>query len=148
MDLVKPGVWLGNSYDAGDAAKLKEERVSAILNVAFDLRPALSYPDFTVVHCGLIDGPGNRVEAYMSAILQLFVLRRADHNVLVHCHEGKSRSPNIVVGWQLFTKHAKTYEEAMGEIAKVRPQIDPRPAHRDMIEQAVMRLHYGYLGGH
>jgi protein-tyrosine phosphatase len=84
---VTPTVAVGNSTDAKEA---KQERFDAILNVAIDLDIK---DEFRWRHkVGLVDGPGNDTLTFMSAVLLLYSLVRSKKRVLVHCHEGKSRS--------------------------------------------------------
>lgn len=66
-------------------------KVDAVLNVAQDMRGDCGWPDVEYMQVGLIDGPGNTLSAYCSAVLALATLCKRHDRVLVCCHTG-SRS--------------------------------------------------------
>lgn len=74
-------VW--NGVDLGE-----EMKISAVLNVAHDLRVLIGWPDVEYMHVGLVDGPGNAPAAYCAAVLALATLVARKHRVLVCCHTG------------------------------------------------------------
>ena len=87
-------IWIGDSQDA----RYPPSEVSAILNCAHDLQPVKGWNDkIHAAHCGLIDGPGNQLSSYYSAVMQLGTLVGFDKTVLVHCHAGQSRSVSVVI---------------------------------------------------
>lgn len=82
--LTDNGLWIGNSADGKNLGVL---RVSAILNVAQDLRGTVGWPDVEYMQVGLIDGPGNPLCTYSAAVLALASLL-GRRRTLVCCHSG------------------------------------------------------------
>lgn len=97
---ITNNIWIGNSNDSTAEDRLKKLGINAILNVANDLPEILGWRQgFHSSHCGLVDGEGNTKSLYLSAITQLHALVEMQKKILVHCHEGKSRSAAIVVAY-------------------------------------------------
>jgi hypothetical protein len=127
---ILPKVYLGDSHDA----EFLPPAVDAILNVAFDLRNHHQWNRVHLAQCGLIDGPGNSLAAYYSAVLQLGALLQLGKTVLVHCHKGESRSVAVII----FYLHAVNGEGWDANLARIQEAIAPRvipltapnPAHR------------------
>lgn len=93
MNKITDQIWIGNSQDAKNAEALRAQGIRNILNVAEDLPAALTWKDgFTHYHVGICDGP-NEPELYEGALQVLrFITKDSGRKVLVHCHEGRSRS--------------------------------------------------------
>jgi len=126
MDEITRGIWLGNSHDAIHSRKeLKENGITAILNCAWDLKNTqLSHKDgFEIAQCGLRDSKDNNVFAIYSAVLQLANLVKNNHFVLVHCHEGRSRSAWVVAYYLYAIENFDTIEEAFDYIVSCRPEV-------------------------
>lgn len=90
-------LWIGVSNDAylekreqivKACNNLKSVGVTAILNVAHDLRCSLGWPDFECAQVGIVDGPGNEISGYCAAILALVSLRRKHDKVIIYDHDG------------------------------------------------------------
>ena len=129
MDQITENIWLGNSRDARKLEELERAGITAILNVAIDLPNRVQHPEIVSSHTGLVDGPGNGPARYLSAILQLAALTQAGYTVLVHCHEGISRSPFVVACLLVVARAQPDLYAALNYIAQRRPQIDPAPGH-------------------
>lgn len=124
------GIWIGDS-----TAETKAH-VSAILNVAQDLAPTRGWAKVEVMHVGLIDGPGNEIAAYCSAVLALHALLKK-HNVLVCCHSG-GRALAVVL-MHLCLTSGRSWENwliALQErIDGALPEVNS--AHRDAFDKVV-----------
>ena len=121
---ILPGVWLGNSYNARNWQDLERLGIRSVLNVAWDLDYKVS-PNVFPVKVGLFDGPGNRYAAFSLAVKTLEELIKMG-SVMIHCHEGVSRSPTVLATWMIKNGHAKDFDEAFNFIAAKRPQINPK----------------------
>lgn len=122
MNQITDNIWVGNSSDARNREALQSVGIGTILNVAIDLHPALGWNDkFVHYHVGLSDGENGR-EYYEAAVGILKNLDSRNIKVLVHCHEGSSRSC-FIVGCHLIRKGVvKDIAEAMELLAtKGRP---------------------------
>jgi protein-tyrosine phosphatase len=89
-------LFIGNASDAKSEPHLKQYGIQDIVNVAKDLNdPFLhSYRYFKV---GLDDGSSNRTEEYVLAAKLVLDLLSQGRRVLLHCHEGKSRSTAVAI---------------------------------------------------
>jgi len=99
MDRITENIYIGNVFEAQNIDLLKEHSITAVLNVAFELKNSFSFLDDEIctTHVGLIDGVEISTPAIYAAVLQLGALMKAGHRVLVHCHMGASRSPFVVL---------------------------------------------------
>lgn len=148
IDEVKPNgatIFIGNRVAAEDPYLLLEHGITATMNLAvnIELMP-LALSDGTVIrrtHIGLIDGPGNRPQHLLSAVLALhgilgqespgkghYPLHRRG-NVLVHCRGGRSRSATVVA---LYLRMAHpdrfpSFEDAIDHVRNVRGLATDQP---------------------
>jgi protein-tyrosine phosphatase len=126
MTHIVAGLWLGNSYNAKHQPDLlREKDIKAILNVAWDL-DYLAEPGPLLCKVGLYDGPGNSYGSFSLAVHVLSALHASTGNVLVHCHEGVSRSPTVVAAFLVKQEFCKDLDQAFNLIAERRPQINPK----------------------
>lgn len=97
MNQITPQIWIGNSHSAAYQNPLIQEGIKFILNCAEDLPEQLDWNDgMTVFHCGMRDSE-NHPELYRAAVHILSaVTSRLENKILVHCHEGRSRSVYVV----------------------------------------------------
>jgi protein-tyrosine phosphatase len=129
MNKITEKIYLGSSQDAQHRKReLKEAGVTAILNVARDLTNATTtHKEFEMYHVGLMDGGGNATLMAFAAMMVLHSLLESGHTVLVHCHEGKSRSAGLVsaylFGHQDHPEYS-TFEEAEDFLRTCRPRVD------------------------
>lgn len=94
MNHIKDNIWIGSSQDAKNLEAIKAAGITHILNCAEDLDPAFGWKDgITCFHVGLRDD-SNSPYLYIAGVNILNAIR--GKNVLVHCHEGRSRSVWIV----------------------------------------------------
>lgn len=134
-DKITDRIWIGNSWDAANPPC----ECNAILNCAFDLFSMVGWNrHIHLSQCGLIDGPGNPVSAYRSAVLQLDALCEHGKTVLVHCHKGHSRSVAVVMGF-LNMKDNRGWDYWRDYVRLKRREIPdntPHPAMRELFEAA------------
>jgi protein-tyrosine phosphatase len=112
-------LWIGNAGDARDAQSLRAKGITAVLNVATDL---VSPPDVDPIRfkVGLTDGPSNSSASYQAAADLLDYLLSKGHKVLLHCHEGRSRSAAVATLWKWQNTSCTTLEDAFYEIGQDR----------------------------
>ncbi len=130
MDLVAERLYIGSSADALHRVdQLRARGITAVLNVARDLvNTTLTSGEFKVYHIGLMDGGGNHEALCEAAVLTLTALLEQGETVLIHCHEGKSRS--AVVSCTYLWSVAGLYysiDNAEEELRKFRPRINIHP---------------------
>ena len=129
MNKITDNIYLGSSQDAQHRKpQLKAAGITAILNVARDLTNATTtHKEFEMYHIGIMDSGGNRVTMAYAALIVFHTLLDAGHTVLVHCHEGKSRSAGLVAaylfGHQSYPEY-DSFEKAEAFLKTCRPRVD------------------------
>lgn len=138
MNQINEHIWAGSSSDPKNLDALRLNKISAILNVANDLDIPINWHKEAMLYtkCGLIDGQGNAVVRFRCAVDLLVSLIGDGHVVLVHCHEGKSRTCSVILAY-LMRNLSMTYEDALLLVKEKRPQTDIQPALKEL---AVMSL--------
>jgi protein-tyrosine phosphatase len=125
ITFITDEVAIGNSQDS---IRADNNQFDAVLNVAidFDLMDGFKWRH----KVGLLDGPGNDPLMFASAVILLHSLVRRGKKVLVHCHEGKSRSVMVVAAWMW----ARGYEfdATLDQIMKARGVDQYRPALKEL----------------
>lgn len=76
---------------------------------------------------GLLDGPGNDDALLLSAVMVLHALNKRHNRVLVHCHEGKSRSVMVVSAFVAIVGGME-FDKVLKDIMKARGVTEYRPA--------------------
>ena len=114
MDKIVDRLWLGNHADVRWIEEGEEDRVTAVLNVAYDLRLTIP-PTIRYVQTGLVNRP-NHPAFYASAILQLHGLLEEGHSVLCLCCSGKHRSPAVVAGYLVYKGIVESMDDALNLI--------------------------------
>ena len=143
MDKITDNLYIGNSYDALHSKSiLKAAGITAILNVAKDLdNPFLSPNNFSLHKVGLGDGSGNTEENLLGAIKTLHSLLSEGHRVLIHCHEGRSRSSSVVAAYLWALGQFSDIDAALSYLKTVRPLIRPETGMRqDYIDLGIDKL--------
>ena len=122
-------LWLGNSEAGRDQQLFVGEprqpnpmKTHLTLNVANDLQV---YADVTV---GLMDGPGNEEWALWAAEKALGELQVSGKPILVHCHEGRSRSVCVIAANLSCGNPEMSFDEALDFIRTKREDINPHPS--------------------
>lgn len=91
MNKVYENLYIGSSSDAQNEHQLRHEGISTIVNVAKDLQRPW-YDGIDSYKVGLLDGPGNNFGSYHRAVYIVDDSLRNGERILIHCHEGRSRS--------------------------------------------------------
>ncbi|KAJ0411373.1 hypothetical protein ATCC90586_004359 [Pythium insidiosum] len=134
-------LYVGSIDAARNSKALEAARIGCVISVLGDFEefgtgindehPATDARRLTIT---MEDAPDEPLLERLPAILATLdrCLAQADaddHNVLVHCIAGRSRSPAIVLAW-LMAKHGHTFSSALALISDVRPWIDINPGFR------------------
>ena len=106
-DEILPNLLIGNEAAAHSRAFLRERNVAAIVNVTPTENPhrrILERKDVTLLQIPVLDN--KTAELYASFETAIAFIRQQRSNercVLVHCHQGTSRSATIVVAYLMHT---------------------------------------------
>lgn len=133
MNQITSQIFLGDAVDAQDIRALTENKIRRLLNCAEDCQPALKWADgFKVVHIGLADCTDrNDRDILRGAVLVLRGLVSGNHNVLVHCMGGVSRSAIITALYLREYEGFQTLDAAISFIQTKRPCVK---VHAKLIE--------------
>ena len=108
------GIFLGNLESAKNVYKLKQNNIKAVLTVA--ARSDISYHKSEIKNHEIIladDVPSFNLSKYFDHIFNwIDNERRMQHNVLVHCFAGISRSATALIAY-LMMKNNWTYDKSL-----------------------------------
>lgn len=138
MELVYNKLYLGNSSDAKNLPQLINHNIDVVLNVANDLSYHIEHKyehgkELVQYKVGMTDGLNNAPELFVAAVLTLKGLLDRGNTILIHCHQGRSRSPSVIAAY-LAIKENKTFLEKLQELAAIRSIVNPEPG---MIQYAL-----------
>lgn len=88
-------LFLGNAQDARDLKVLYDHRITAVVDLAINERPAQLAREMVYCRFPLMDGDGNSDATINSAIRCIMILIASKQRTLVACSAGMSRSPAI-----------------------------------------------------
>ncbi len=136
---VTPDLLLGGFMAPGDARALVAEGVGAIVNVSHELVPPLrsieaAGLDYHHVPCWDMRAPSlEDTERAVDFIARSIAQGR---KVYVHCASGVGRSV-ITILCYLATREGRDIEEALADIRKRRPRVNPSRAQRGFVDEFV-----------
>lgn len=87
-------LFIASGHAARTESIIKEHAITAVVNVAQDLNDPW-YPNLLSIKIGLTDGAANLTSSYSLAMNTIIILLEQGHRVLLHCHEGRSRTAAI-----------------------------------------------------
>jgi len=101
MDFITDSIAIGNFIDASNVENLRENGIRSIVSLDGKLltEHAIHLGVAEIASYHLIDGAGNDLRRFRSAIDSLGRLLLTQSPVLVHCHAGRSRSVAVVAGY-------------------------------------------------
>lgn len=125
MDWITREIAIGNCDDAIRLEELRSAGIRGILSLTGWPNSAANRYGLVWRCVELVDGDGNDVSRLKEAICQLHELVERGP-VLVHCMEGVSRSALVVASY-LADRDARTFEECLQEVTRVRKQVFLQP---------------------
>ena len=97
MKQLRDNLWIGNIDSPQNPEILKQNGITAILNVAFNVtNPQYNPADFRMVQINLDDDSDNPFYLLRLTIDTLKIMWQEKEKVLVHCQLGKSRSTWVI----------------------------------------------------
>lgn len=125
-DEVAPGVLVGRTLTAREAASAVRRGVTAVLDLTAEFSESAPFRAMKYHNLPVLDLTApTRVQLHEAVA---FIARgAAAGRVYVHCKIGFSRSAAVVGAYLLATRQAATAEEAVARLCTVRPGIVVRP---------------------
>jgi len=136
---VRPNLFVSGSSSANESI-LRDLRIDAVLNAgAHDARlDAVFFPgvdDDRYLYLDFEDDLAVALSPYIArAIPFLQAAVQAGRRVLVHCHEGRSRSVSLVVAYLMVTEHLGL-DEALKSVRLARPIAQPNLSFMRQLRQ-------------
>ncbi|CAG8616184.1 12678_t:CDS:10 [Dentiscutata erythropus] len=122
---ILPKLYLGSLVAATDENWLKEHKITHILTVADSVLP--SFPEsFTYKVISIRDHPSQNISKHFEEVIEFIqsVLDQEDGNILVHCHQGVSRSASVVIAYIMRSKQ-QSLDDALSFVKGRRSAIRP-----------------------
>lgn len=123
---VRPNIFVSGSSSAEEFI-LRDLRIEAVLNAgAHNVRLDAAFPDKGhYLYLDFEDDASVVLAPYIARAVQfLQAAVKAGKRVLVHCHEGRSRSVSLVVAYLMVTEHL-SLDEALKVVQVARPIAQP-----------------------
>ncbi|KAF8187711.1 protein-tyrosine phosphatase-like protein [Pholiota molesta] len=119
-------LWLGSLSAVQDPALLRSHHISHLVQVLDVPWLPLSEKDgFTCYKIEIMDERSVDIRPYLeNACTYIDMALRAGWNVLVHCQQGVSRSPAIVIAY-LIRQHGMTFDAAYALVRRKRACVKP-----------------------
>jgi protein-tyrosine phosphatase len=132
---VSPRLFLGSLADAERLAKNNPHQIQTVITLCEKRvkhrATGIRYLEFPVRDAEPIP------IALLNAILEAIYQAIAEGAVLIHCHFGLSGAPTLVSAFLDQTGSAR-FEEAIGTLRKLRPEIAPSPDRIRSIKSEVV----------
>ncbi|KAL4436018.1 hypothetical protein ABPG74_022253 [Tetrahymena malaccensis] len=125
MTKIIEGIYVGNYLSAMDQKNLMKENITHIINCSPSDCPNLFENDFTYLNINIQDNW--KTNLFLVIYIILDFLRNAlqqNGRVLIHCNQGISRSPSIVIAYLIYTEKINA-NIALEKLKKKYPYADP-----------------------
>jgi membrane-associated phospholipid phosphatase len=123
---VTPSVWIGSQLNPREAQEARRQGVTAVLDLTAEFSETPVFFELNYHNIPVLDLTGLNLSQLREAVE--FVSRHArDGVVYVHCKVGYSRSAAAVGACLLASGQARTVDQALESLRKVRPAIIFRP---------------------
>jgi protein-tyrosine phosphatase len=133
---VSPKLFLGSLADAERLANANPYQIQTVITLC-EARVKQRVRGVRYIEFPVRDAQPIPI-ALLNAILEAIYQAVADGATLVHCHFGLSRAPTLVAAFLDQTGSAR-FEEAIGTLRKLRPEIAPAP---DLIRSEISQIVY------
>lgn len=105
MVYIIDNIYLGNAYNASNYTYLIENNIKCIVNATDEIDNYFEYDNkLTYMKLnGVIDDSNSSIKDYFDDYIR-FMTENKDHNTLIHCFMGSSRSATLVVLYLIYFK--------------------------------------------
>ena len=121
MNHIYKNLYLGNRKAAQIENFLKMYDIHTVINCAAELQN--DYKDVISYDLNLYDMPEEKIILVFERAYD-FVKKHLDHNILVHCYMGISRSASFII-FYLMKEEKWDYDTCFDFVRKKRPCIEP-----------------------
>lgn len=142
---IEPGLFLGSAIVAEQAATFVRCGVRRVLNVTvecpnyFEAADNAAGVDVEYERCPVLDDLGQDMsEAFEMSFDFIDRALREGAPVLVHCHQGRSRSVACVIHF-LMKRHGRSYQRSLEHVQRARPGAQPNESFEKQLLEAEQR---------
>eukprot|EP00891_Asterochloris_glomerata_P005711 jgi/Astpho2/5711/e_gw1.00079.125.1_t len=138
---VLPNLFVSGAVEANSLHLLRHMGITHILNATEDLLQPDEGEGFQCMRLSLTDTEDQDIAQYFrTAIAFMEQAHKEGGMVLVHCHEGKSRSVTLVLAY-LMQKKQLTLKSALQLVQKARPSANPNAGFMTQLLRLEQKLH-------
>ena len=131
MNYICDNIYLGDTQAANNETYLLENDVKAVVNCANGYTS--QYNTIRFLELNLYDSPYQNLFPKFE-VAYAFIKENSKHNILIHCLQGKSRSPSLVV-FYLMKEKGWDYDTSIGFIKEKRPNVAPIIGFIDQLKE-------------
>ncbi|GAN06020.1 dual specificity protein phosphatase 19 [Mucor ambiguus] len=130
---VIPHVWLGGYKALETVEFLEKNKITCILTLGH-FKPYYSPGRFLHKIIPITDNPeANIIHYFPESTAFIDHAIKENHNILVHCLAGVSRSPTILTAYLMATQKLR-WKEALAIIKQTRPFVNPNPGFIEQLK--------------
>lgn len=138
-DEIAPALWLGCRLWPRDEKQLPQ--IFAVLDLTAEFAEVTFLQKATHYLCvPVLDTTAPTIEELRRGV-EFLQTHLNQGPVYVHCALGHGRSATFVTAYLLASGQAKTVEEALSHLRKIRPGVDLHLPQQNLIEQYLQTLH-------
>ncbi|EPS94959.1 phosphatases II [Fomitopsis schrenkii] len=145
VSLILPSLYLGPCSAASNKSFLENNAITHVLSIGST--PASKVEGVTYHRLSLNDSATSllsKVADEACKIIDSAVASKGKGGgkgkIFVHCSAGISRSPSLVVAY-LMKSRGMSLKEALGHVARARPQVSPNPGFLRQLKELDQDLH-------
>ncbi|KAK9816445.1 hypothetical protein WJX72_000348 [[Myrmecia] bisecta] len=136
-----PFLYVSGAVEANSLHLLRHLGVTHILNATEDLLQPEEDAGFTCLRCPIRDDEEEDITQYFASSRAFIDSAKACGGaVLVHCHEGKSRSITLALAYLMQTKRW-TLKQALQFVSRHRPEVSPNAGFMAKLLELDQKLH-------
>ena len=121
MNYIINNMYLGDTNAAGNETYLEENNITVVVNCASGY--SSNYKRLKSLELNLKDYPTENLFPKFDVAYK-FVKEYKENNILIHCLQGKSRSPSFVI-FYLMKEKRWDYDTCMNFVKEKRPIVSP-----------------------
>ncbi|EPS93372.1 phosphatases II [Fomitopsis schrenkii] len=145
VSLILPSLYLGPCSAASNKSFLENNAITHVLSIGST--PASKVEGVTYHRLSLTDSATSNLSKATGEACKIIdgaVSSKGKGGgkgkIYVHCSAGISRSPSLVVAY-LMKSRGMSLKEALGQVARARPQVSPNPGFLRQLKELDQYLH-------
>lgn len=121
---IEPWLYIGGEAVAKDLSVLQQNNITHILNCAATLIEC-PHEGITYHELPLMDDPMEQIDRYFYPVLEMLEsVKESGKSILVHCHQGVSRSCTFIVAYLMWNR-GLSYSQALHSVREARGICQP-----------------------